>query len=397
LHTLDLLLLICLVVLAVPAGIACAYLLIQTLMSGALPAVRRSARQLCFDIIVPAHNEQAVIAATISNLRKLDWPADRYRIVIVADNCTDTTAAIARAAGVTVLERCDTTRRGKGYALLHAFEQGLKDPWAQAVAVVDADAVVSPNLLEAFAARLESGAQAVQAHYGVTDPSGSWRTRLLAIAMAAYHIVRSRARERQGVSSGIRGNGWCVTYALLKAHPYSAFSLTEDIEYGVQLGLASYRVHYAGEAEAAQEMTANAKVASKQRHRWEYGRLQLIRAYTLPLIRAAVRKRSALCLDLALDLIVLPITYVALNVAALLAVALLANWHNREFMPWLVFSLGCTGILVIYVMRGWSLSGTGARGLLDLLGAPVFIVWKLLLMLGGRKNGEWVRTERKQS
>jgi cellulose synthase/poly-beta-1,6-N-acetylglucosamine synthase-like glycosyltransferase len=397
LHPLDLLLLIILIALALPAGVACLYLLIQTLMSGALPVVRRSARQLCFDVIVPAHNEQAVIADTISNLRKLDWPADQYRILVVADNCTDATAAIARAAGVTVLERSDTTRRGKGYALLHAFEHGLRQAWAEAVAVVDADAVVSPNLLEAFAVRLESGAQAAQAHYGVTDPSGSWRTRLLAIAMAAYHIVRSRARERQGVSSGIRGNGWCVTYALLKIHPYNSFSLTEDIEYGVQLGLAGYRVHYAGEAEAAQEMTANARIASKQRHRWEYGRLQLIRTYTFPLMLAALRRRSAVCLDLALDLMVLPITYVALNVAALLAIAALASWHDRDFMPWLVFSLGCTGTLVIYVMRGWSLSGTGLLGLLDLLGAPVFIVWKLLLMLGGRKKGEWVRTERKQS
>jgi 1,2-diacylglycerol 3-beta-glucosyltransferase len=209
--------------------------------------------------------------------------------------------------------------------------------------------------------------------------------------------VRSRARERQWVSSGIRGNGWSVTYALLKTTPYNAFSLTEDIEYGVQLGLAGYRVHYAGEAEAAQEMTANANVASKQRHRWEYGRLLLIRTYTLALIRAALRKRSAVCLDLALDLIVLPITYVALNVAVLLAVALLASWHSRAFMPWLALSLGYAGVLVLYVMRGWSLSGTGVRGLLDLLGAPIFIVWKLLLMLGGQKNREWVRTERKQS
>jgi cellulose synthase/poly-beta-1,6-N-acetylglucosamine synthase-like glycosyltransferase len=397
LQPLDLLFLIVLIALALPAGVACLYLLVQTLMSGELPAVARSSRQLRFDVVVPAHNESAAIAKTISNLRQLDWPAEQYRIVVVADNCTDATATIARAAGVTALERHDTTRRGKGYALLYAFEQGIKDAWADAVVVVDADAEASRNLLEAFAARLENGAQAVQAHYGVTDPSGSWRTRLLAIAMAAYHIVRSRARERQAVSCGIRGNGWCVTYALLKTTAYNAFSLTEDIEYGVQLGLAGFRVHYAGEAEAAQEMTANAKVASKQRHRWEYGRLLLVRTYTLALIQAALRKRSAVCLDLALDLIVLPITYVALNVAVLLAIALLASWHDRDFMPWLLLSLGYAGILVLYVMRGWSLSGTGVRGLLDLLGAPIFIVWKLLLMLGGQKNREWVRTERKQS
>ncbi|MFI4869023.1 MAG: glycosyltransferase family 2 protein [Steroidobacterales bacterium] len=393
----NLLILVALLALALPAALACLYLLVQTLMSGRLPAAPRSARQLRFDIIVPAHNEAAGISNTIANLRQLDWPTDRYRLLVVADNCTDETAAVAGTAGATVLERIDPTLRGKGYALLAGFKRSRDDAWADAVAVVDADAEVSPNLLEAFAVRIEQGAHAVQAHYGVLNPWGSWRTRLLTVAMAAYHVVRSRARERLHLSCGVRGNGWCVTQQLLKEVKYGAFSLAEDIEYGIALGLAGYRVYYAGEADASQDMTASPQAARKQRQRWEHGRFQLIRSRTLPLLRAAWRRRSPLCLDLALDLLVLPFTYVALGVGFLLIAALLAAWWHPAFMPWVWFSLSCVLVLVAYVLRGWQLSGTGARGLVDLLGAPAFVLWKMLLMLSRHESGEWVRTERKRT
>ncbi len=394
---LNLLILLVLLALALPAALACVYLLVHTLMSGRLSTPPPSARQLRFDIVVPAHNEAAGISHTIANLRQLDWPTDRYRILVVADNCTDATAALASAAGATVLERFDPTLRGKGYALLFAFQRSRVDAWADAIAVVDADSEVSSNLLEAFAARIEHGAHAVQAHYGVLNPWGSWRTRLLTVAMAAYHVVRSRARERQRVSCGLRGNGWCVTQQLLEQVSYNAFSLAEDLEYGIALGLAGYRVYYAGEAEAGQDMTASPQAARKQRQRWEHGRFQLIRSRTLPLLRAALQRRSPVCLDLALDLLVLPFTYVALGVGGLLVAALLAAWWHAGFLPWVWFSAGCILVLVAYVLRGWQLSGIGARGLVDLLGAPAFVVWKLVLMLSRHQAGEWVRTERKRS
>jgi len=380
---------------ALHATVACLYLLIQTLMSARLRPPPASSRQLRFDIVVPAYNEAHAIARTIESLSRMDWPADRFRILVVADNCTDATAAVAAAAGATVLERSDAAHRGKGYALLHAFGRSAADAWSDALVIIDADALVSPNLLEAFAIRIERGAQALQAHHGVLNPQGAWRTRLLAIAFAAYHIIRSRARERAHLSCGIRGNGWCVTHALLQRVPYQAFTLAEDLEFGIDLGLAGERVHYAGEAHASQEMVADAKSAGKQRQRWEHGRYQLIRSRMSPLLRAAIGRPSAVCLDLALDLIVLPLTYVALNVGALLLLSLLAAWWNPAFQAWVWLSLGFTAILFLYVLRGWQLSNTGLRGLLDLLGAPVFIIWKVILMLKRNRTSEWIRTDRK--
>jgi cellulose synthase/poly-beta-1,6-N-acetylglucosamine synthase-like glycosyltransferase len=385
------LLLLCL---AVPAVLSCLYLLLMTLLSARPRLPCASSKTLRFDLIVPAHNEMAIIERTILSLRNVLWPSDLFRVIVVADNCTDDTARISRAAGADVLVRNDATQRGKGYALRFAFATSAAKGWADAVVVVDADAEVSSNLLEAFAARLESGVEAVQAHYGVRNPMASWRTRLITIAKGSFHIVRSRARERLGLSCGLRGNGWCVTHKLLTQVAYQAFSLTEDVEYGIAIGLAGYRIGYADEAHANADMVSGEDIARKQRQRWEDGRFQLIRSQTLPLLAAAVKRRSWLCLDLGLDLLVLPLSYIAMGVFAFFAIACAAYWLNLAPLLWVWIALGCCTCLFAYVGRGWQLSGVGAEGIVDFLRVPWFLAWKLWLSLRRRESKEWVRTER---
>jgi cellulose synthase/poly-beta-1,6-N-acetylglucosamine synthase-like glycosyltransferase len=381
--------------LGTPAVFWCGYLLLLTLLSGKTRAPAATARTLRFDVIVPAHNEEASIGRVARSLHGSDWPRASFRIVVVADNCTDGTAALARLAGAEVLERQDVGLRGKGYALEHAFVASRARGWADAVVVVDADSEVSANLLAACAARIENGAHAVQVHYGVLEPRASWRTRLLCIAMAAFHRLRSRGRERLGLSCGFRGNGWCVTHALLEQVPYRAFSLAEDIEYGIDVGLAGHRIHYADEASVDAEMVADAASAASQRRRWELGRWQLLRTKTAALLRAAVLRRSPVCLDLAVDLLVLPLSYIVLSVVALLAVAAaLAPWQGAA-VEWLWVGFACAASLLLYVLRGWQLSGMGALGLVDLARAPFFLAWKVMLLLRSRGSRTWVRTARR--
>lgn len=381
--------------LALPLLLSCGYLLVLTLLSRHAQPLPRSPQRLRFDIVVPAHDEAAGIERTIASLRAIDWPQARFRILVVADNCTDGTAALARAAGAQVLERHDETLRGKGYALAHGFAHSLAQERADAVVVVDADADVSPNLLDACAARLERGAQAVQVHYGVRNPNASWRTRLIAIAKGAFHRVRSRARERLGVSAGIRGNGWCVTHALLRRVPFQAYSLTEDVEYGIALGLAGVRVCYADEASADADMETNGRAAASQRRRWEQGRFQLVRRFAVPLLRRALTQRSRLHLDLALDLLVAPLSWLAVGTLLLAALALGLGAWSGAYAGWLAPPLLCALSLLLYVLRGWRLSDTGTRGLADLVGAPFFIAWKLLTLLQRQRSQEWVRTQRR--
>lgn len=385
-----------LLLLSLPVGVACGYLLLLTLLSADKAAPARVAPRLKFDIIVPAHNEEAGIARTVANLSAVDYPPTLRRILVVADNCADATAERAREAGATVLVRNDTERRGKGFALALAFEHSLKDGFADAVVVVDADTQVSPHLLHSFGLRLEAGAHAVQAHYGVLNPNDSWRTRLMAIAMALFHKVRSLGRERLGVSCGLRGNGMCFSHRVIREVPHEAFSIVEDLEYGIRLGRAGHRVRYAWEAEVLGEMVSSEKAARSQRRRWDGGRWAMTKQFGLPLLAEGLRKGDRVLVDLAMDLLVPPLSYVVLGAGAVtLAGTALSAWQGQVALS---ASAGafCMGSVVLYVFRGWWVSGMGVRGLVDLARAPFYVAWKVWLMLSKpqEKKGEWVRTTR---
>ena len=395
---LSYLLLVGIAVWLVPTTAACLYLLILTCASGRGVASGSPARPLFFDVIVPAHDEAGGIQQTISNLQQLDWPAGRFRVIVIADNCTDETARVAREAAAIVIERHDPLHRGKGYALAHAFGWSRSEGKADAVVVVDADSRASANLLQSFAARIERGSHAMQAHYGVLNAGASWRTRLMAIALGSIHKLRSRARERLGLSCGIRGNGWCVTHALLDEMPYQAYSLTEDVEFGVDLGLAGHRIAYCDEAHVNGEMVTTEAAARSQRQRWEGGRLRLIRSKVPVLLRRATFGRSLVCLDLALDLLILPLSYIVLSAAALLAVGMSLSLMSRSELrlTWLSVGIFDCAALAAYVCRGWVLSGIGLQGLWDLLRVPGFIFWKLRLLAAGPKTTTWIRTKRER-
>lgn len=379
---------------AVPVCIACGYLALLTAFSrrGA-PAPARSPR-LRFDVIVPAHDEEAGIGATVTNLLSLEYPPGLFRVLVVADNCSDATAVRAAEAGAAVLVREDRERRGKGYALEHAFARCLEGA-ADAMVVIDADTVASANLLSAFAARVEAGAQAVQADYGVRNPQASWRTRLMILALAMFHVLRSLGRERLRLSCGLRGNGMCFTRRVLQVVPHRAHSIVEDLEYGIRLGEAGYRVHYAEEAHVYGEMVSSEQASRSQRKRWEGGRLQIARRHGPGLLARALLGRDRVLLDLAMDVLVPPLSFLAAATAAgLCASALLAARGGGSAPAWIWGA--CAAALIAYVVRGWQLSGTGARGLLDLLCAPAYLLWKarLLLRRDAAAKDEWIRTQR---
>jgi cellulose synthase/poly-beta-1,6-N-acetylglucosamine synthase-like glycosyltransferase len=378
---------------ALPVACASAYL-------GLLAVVARrrlapaDAHAHRFDVIVPAHDEEGGITATVRSLLQVDYPADSFRVLVVADNCTDATAERARAAGARVLVRVDDARRGKGFALAHAYRVSVDAGFADAVVVVDADSVVTPNLLAAFSAHLGLGQEAMQAEYGVRNPSASWRTRLMVVALALFHTVRSRAREALGVSCGLRGNGMCFSTALLRRVPAAAFSIVEDIEYGIALGRAGVRVAYVEEASVLGEMPTRSRDSRSQRERWEGGRWSLARTYVPTLLRESFVRRDPVLLDLAADLLVPPLAVISLASGIGLVGAATAHlWGGASVVPLAMWSVSAGGIAV-YVTRGALLAG-GWRALRTLAWAPVYVAWKLTLWLrptSGR--GAWVRTIR---
>ncbi len=383
---------------ALPVLVACLYLGLLTLFSGrraAAPAASDPATR--FEVLVPAHEEESGIGRTVASVLAVDYPRTLLRVTVVADNCTDRTAAFAREAGARVLVRTDADHRGKGRALAFAFEHLLEEGFADAVVVVDADAVVSPGLLRAFASRLELGAAAVQADNAVLNPDDSWRTRLMAIALGSFHRLRFGARERLGLSCGLRGNGMCLSRRLLLEVPHTATSRAEDLEYGLMVAEAGHRVHYAEEGQVLSAMVSAEKSARSQRRRWEEGRKELARRHGPRLLARALTRRDARLLDVALDLLVPPLSNLAAGAAGGLALALLLSLVWRPLPASLLLWGFSPPLLAAYVLRGWALSGTGRRGLQDLLiHAPAYAAWKLALRLRSPASGpeEWVRTHR---
>jgi 1,2-diacylglycerol 3-beta-glucosyltransferase len=388
-----------LIALALPVLACATYLFVLSLMarkprhdgSGDVPVTR-------FDFVVPAHDEEDGIGDTVKSLLAVDYPEELRRVIVVADNCSDATAERAKEAGAKVLVRTNTELRGKGYALAHAFEFVEQEARADAVVVVDADTTISPNLLRAFDHRFRNGAHAVQADYAVRNREASWRTRLMVIALALFHVLRSAGRERLGVSTGLRGNGMGFSRAVLREVPHDAFSIVEDLEYGIKLGKKGHRVHYVGEAHVWGEMVSGEKASRSQRNRWEQGRIAIMRQHGMPLLGASLRTRSGLLFDLAMDVLVPPLTWLVLGTVLGTAVAVTAHLALARplfvAIPWLVASC----FVVFYVFRGWMLSGVGARGLLDLCWAPIYVAWKIGLSLtrSANKKDEWVRTTRER-
>jgi 1,2-diacylglycerol 3-beta-glucosyltransferase len=388
---------ILLTLLSLPVLVGASYLFVLTVLSGRSAPPGYDDPRLRFDVIVPAHDEETGIASTVVSLRSVDYPVDLFRVIVVADNCSDATAARAEEAGARVIVRTDPALRGKGYALKLAFDRSLAEGRADAVVVVDADTLVTPNLLRAFAARFEAGAKAAQAEYGVRNPNASWRTRLMVIALATFHGVRSVGRERLRVSSGLRGNGMAFSREVIEAVPHEAFSLVEDLEYGMRLARAGYAVRYVPEARVAGEMVSSESASRSQRRRWEGGRVEMVRRHGWTLLKEAFVKRDRVIFDVAMDILVPPLTYL-IGLAGLGAavsvgcVVLGGRGYAPAVVPWAL----SIAMIVSYVLRGVVISETGLRGLLDLAWAPVYIAWKLALSLSNpRKRREgWVRTAR---
>jgi 1,2-diacylglycerol 3-beta-glucosyltransferase len=381
--------------LVIAPSLASAYLLLLTVCSGIRKPAPPGTFRTRFDVIVPAHDEEGGIVATISSLQAIEYPRALYRIIVVVDNCHDRTAELARQAGASVLVRDDPEHAGKGRALAFAFERVIAED-RDAVVVIDADTIVSPNLLAAFDLHLQRGAKAVQCDYAVRNCGASWRTLLMAIALGSFHVLRSRGRERLKASCGLRGNGMCFAVPLLRDVRYDAFSIVEDLEYGIRLGEAGHRVVYAPETHVYGEMVTGEQASRSQRRRWEGGRARM-RGRGWSMLAAAARRGDRVLLDLAIDVLLPPLSTLVLVVAlgagaSCILASLGAGWAVRtDLALW----GSCGACLLIYLIRGWQLSGTGARGLLSFVHVPGYVLWKLVLVLRrDRGRGSWVRTAR---
>lgn len=348
-------------------------------------------------VLVPAHNEAKLLRRCLATLRAQSYPRSLVSVVVIADNCTDHTASLAREAGVEVLIRHDLNHRGKGYALRWAMDQMTGSTRPDAFVVVDADSITDPGLLVALAAAYERGAQAAQAQYLVSgDDESSPRVRLRAAAFLLFHRVRFAGRAALGLPCSLVGNGMLFAGDLIERHPWNAFTGAEDLEYSVNLRMAGVRPVFVGGALVRGPVPASQRAAQRQRERWEGGRLHVVRT-SLPSVLGRILHGELALADLAVDLATPPLGLLtALSAGgAILGVGLwLAGLTPAwTFAPWVIAVVAVVG----YVALGLRAAGAPAQVYRDLMSAPRFLVEKLLGIAGvlrSRPAETWIRTER---
>ncbi|WP_035105533.1 glycosyltransferase family 2 protein [Desulfohalovibrio reitneri] len=380
--------------LAIPlAGLtlAVAYLWLMALAGLRRPSARVEAagESLRFAVVVPAHDEEETIAPTLASLHAMDYPADSFQVVVLADNCTDDTAGTARRAGARCIERTAPDRRGKGQALRHAFDILLGED-VQAVAVVDADTVVEPDFLRAADARLRAGERVVQARYGVENPDDTALTYMLAVGNAIENDLFLRGRERLGLPSILRGNGMAFGAELLREHPWEAGSVVEDTEYSLDLLLAGVPTRFAGETEVRAPLPRTLEQAASQRVRWASGNSGVARRKARDLLAEGLRRGRPELLDTAFCLAIRSKPLLLLASFLLAGASLLAGEHA----PWAVT---LAGLLAAYMALGMVVMGLTPARLRLALAAPFSLAWLTavsLLGLTGFRGGQWTRTGR---
>ncbi len=346
-----------------------------------------------FAILIPAHDEELLIAGVLRSLDELDYPAALLEVFVVADNCSDRTAAIARELGATVLERSDTTKVGKGFALEWALVLIRSGPTRfDAFVVLDADSTVAPNFLRRMEGWLDAGSLAVQAYYTVRNADESELAALRFAALASLHYLRPRGRSVLGLSCGLKGNGMCFAAPVLERRGWGAFTLAEDVELHLALVGEGVRVDFAANASVLADMPSTFGGATSQNLRWERGRIDMLRRRVPGLIAHGLKERSALQLDAAAEQLIPPLS---VGVAISAAGALLAAASGATA----VSALAAFGLLAQlgHVVAGLAAIRAPARVYRSLALAPAYIGWKLVLYgraaVAGR-SGPWIRTAR---
>jgi len=371
--------------LVLSAEIACG------LASGRDKGEQRAARTA---VIVPAHDEAAVIEPTLQALKSVAPP--ETQIVVIADNCSDATADLARWCGVEVIERQDRERRGKGHALAYARDHLAASALPpEVVVVLDADCRLAFGSLERLAgACLATGRPAQARNLLAASPEASPLVQISCFAFMIKNLVRARGLYRLSGAVTLMGTGMAFPWPLFATLPLASGHLAEDMELGVDLIRRGQGAVLVPAAQVTSPPAAE-RDTLEQRKRWEHGFLSVATRQALPLLAEGIRRGRPALLALGLHLLVPPLALMAaviLGTCLVLAGAVLAGASTGP-----LWSFGAIAALAgTMVLAAWATHGRHLLRPAALLRVPLYIVWKLplyLRFLTGRET-RWVRTRR---
>jgi cellulose synthase/poly-beta-1,6-N-acetylglucosamine synthase-like glycosyltransferase len=346
-------------------------------------------------VLIPAHNECAGIGDTLRHVKAQLCARDR--LLVVADNCDDDTAAIAAAEGAEVVVRRDHLRRGKGYALDCGVRHLERTGAPEVVIVVDADCRLGPGCLLTLAGRVRAQRRPVQARYSMTvDDSAAVGARISALAWIVRNEVRPSGAARLGWPCQLMGSGMAFESKTLRDVPLASGNIVEDLLLGIELARRGNAPVFEPAAQVGSTFATTDQAHREQRRRWEHGHLDIIVRQGLPLLGHALAQRSTALAGLALDLCVPPLALLCLMLAALHGASWLLLWIDPRAALAVLLSGSALLTMLLAVYLAWHRFGRAVVSARQLLYAPMYALSKLgsyaQLALGHRSG--WVRARR---
>jgi cellulose synthase/poly-beta-1,6-N-acetylglucosamine synthase-like glycosyltransferase len=344
-------------------------------------------------IVVPANDEEAVIGGTVEALK--DAAGGAFALLVVADNCTDGTAQVARAAGAEVLERSDLQQRGKGFALAAARDHLRGDP-PEIVFVIDADCRIGGPSLSALVNAAGATRRACQAVYLFEpDPKSPALVQISSFAFMIKNLVRQRGLQRLAQRAHLTGTGMALPWKVFDAANLGGSNIVEDLALGLELA----------ERDAAPMLVEGATVWSPvasgpgtlvQRRRWEGGYLATAIRTAPRALGRSVARRDIRGIAAALDLSVPPLALLFVLNALAFLFALVAALVGASPWPSLI-QVAVGFFAAAALVAAWSREGRRYASAGTLLRLPIYVLWKLPMYLGLARRGaptEWLRPGR---
>lgn len=346
-------------------------------------------------VLIPAHNEGAGILPTIRDVQAQLGPNDS--ILVVADNCTDDTAAIARAAGVEVAVRTDPVRRGKGYALEFGVRHLAPDA-PDVVVIMDADCRLGENALRYLSESVLASGRPAQSLYLMLAPENAppgkgvnlfaWRVR---------NWIRPLGLKLFGLPTQLFGTGMAFPFSLLANRDLGNSRLAEDCALGIALASAGYPPLFVGEARVHSHFPVSQAGSESQRVRWEKGHLENIIDLVPGALVESLRGGKPGLAALAIDMAVPPLSLLVL-VTTLCAILGGAAFVLGASPAALVISLLSVVLVALGTVLAWRAVGRDVLPLRELLRLPLHVIRKFGFYQGiasGKASSSWIRTDRK--
>lgn len=389
----NLLLWIASAILLIPVLIVCVEILASLLPRRRI-SIDPSVDRPRIGILIPAHNESSVIANTLASVSPQLQPGDR--LLVVADNCSDDTATLARAAGAEVVERSDDVRRGKGYALDFGV-QALSENPPPVVVLLDADVTVRPGAIDTLSRQaLATGCPAQGVYILREAPAADGRDLVSHLAFVVRNQVRPLGLARLGGPSPLFGAGMAFPWEIISKAPLATGNIVEDMALGLDLAAAGRPPLLCTEAQIDGTLPKAPTAASTQRRRWEHGHLRTIlthvpRTFFSGLFR--LRLRAAM---LAADLFVPPLSFQILLMLFVACVGLvLAFAFKTSFVPSIVLLTGAL-VLVAFLLMAWVRFSPHGWDVRPLFAVPGYVLKKIPMYFAffTKSEKEWKRTDR---